>query len=175
MTQDRFWLWSLDYYNREAVQDTLIDLQDAHGLDVNTVLFCYWLAHNHFALTEETAQRAVELKREWLQPIINPYRKARRSLKSTTLGSPEKRDVLYNKLLALELQLEELHQDALEALTVNHSPPLKEVAESLEILARANLGRYFSALSIPKEEQSGLFALPHWAILNQAALSSTQH
>ena len=77
----RFWAWSLDVYARPGVSAAALELQDAHGLNVNLLLWCAWQAANGLSVDEETARRAAEATAAFNASVTAPLRATRRILK----------------------------------------------------------------------------------------------
>ena len=54
-----FWRFSLDFYRRPGVPEVCLQLQDAHGVDVNLLLFALWQATERRTLSVELPIRSV--------------------------------------------------------------------------------------------------------------------
>ena len=113
-----FWDWSLEVYRREGVADTLLQMQDGHGVDVNLVLWCIWAGKYYAELEEESVQSILSQTEDWAASVTEPVRAVRRRLKAGA-GGMSARDVenLYRRLKAAELESERMTQTALAAAT----------------------------------------------------------
>ena len=74
--------YSIDLYGRGNVEKSCLKLQDDYGLDVNTVLFCYWFGAHHGVIDEDLWQRIEQISGQWQSQVVRPLREARRRLKN---------------------------------------------------------------------------------------------
>jgi uncharacterized protein (TIGR02444 family) len=149
-TETPFWRFSLHFYRHAGVSDACIALQDAHGVDVNLLLFLFWLAAGGRQLSADDVKRLDDTVRNWRNLTIIPIRDARRKLKgAATMVAPAKQEAFRTKVKALELDAERLQQEALYEFT--KSGPLGTQAAP-PAAARANVAAYESVLglSFPK-------------------------
>lgn len=170
MSEGRFWAWSGAVYRRTGVAEMLLRLQDEDGLDINSVLFCYWCAAEGREIGAGAARRMRALVDDWSRPVVQPVRTARRNLKATGAITPARAEALKRSLQAIELELEEVHQDLLEDVCGAGGCPPAQMPIQPEFLARTNLERYFSALERDDTALAHLRGLPIWNLLNRAAL-----
>lgn len=118
MTTKALWEFSLDFYGREGVAAACIALQDAHGADVDVVLFALWCASRGCRL-DATGLAAVDAAvASWRQSVVQPVRQARRALKPAPSHpfDPSDAAALRERLLSAEIEAERLQQGAMEAL-----------------------------------------------------------
>ncbi len=140
------WRFSLNFYRQAGVSDACIDLQDGCGVDVNLLLFLFWLASDHRQLSAEEVKMLDDNVRDWRNLTIVPIRDLRRRLKGTaTLVEPGKQEAFRNKVKTVELEAERLQQEALYEFT--KSGPLGSPTAPAAA-ARANIAAYESALGI---------------------------
>jgi uncharacterized protein (TIGR02444 family) len=124
-----FWRFSLHFYRQSGVSDACIALQDDCGVDVNLLLFLFWLADDGQLLSADEVRKLDDKVRDWRNLTIIPIRDARRKLKGAqTLVDPGKQEAFRNKVKAIELDAERLQQEALYAFTQSgplgkHAPP----------------------------------------------------
>jgi uncharacterized protein (TIGR02444 family) len=145
-----FWRFSLHFYRQAGVSDACIALQDDCGVDVNLLLFLFWLASDGRRLTADEVKKLDDNVRTWRELTIVPIRDTRRKLKgAATLVEPGKQEAFRNKVKAVELDAERLQQEALYEFT--RSGPLGTEAPPQDA-ARANVGAYERAMakSFPK-------------------------
>lgn len=144
-----FWDFSISLYGRPGVEAACLDLQRRHGLDVNLLLLCCWLAVRGVDLGRGDARRTARAVEDWQREVVRPLRAVRRRLK-IKLAQPEPDGVgdlfpelaarLRAGILGLELDGEHLEQLALERLTSGlSSGSIPDVR-----LAASNLGRFWS-------------------------------
>jgi uncharacterized protein (TIGR02444 family) len=135
-----FWRFSLHFYRQSGVSDACIALQDDCGVDVNLLLFLFWLASEGRQLTADEVKNLDDKVRSWRELTIVPIRDVRRKLKgAATLTDSGKQEAFRNKVKAIELDAERLQQEGLYEFT--KSGPLGRQAAPLAA-ARANVGAY---------------------------------
>jgi uncharacterized protein (TIGR02444 family) len=144
--ENPFWRFSLKFYRQEGVSDACIALQDGCGVDVNLLLFLFWLASAGRQLSSSDVKRLDSEVGTWRDRTIVPIRNIRRALKgATTLVEPGKQEAFRTKVKAVELEAERLQQEALYeatqrgALGIEAAPPTA---------ARANVAAYAGALGV---------------------------
>jgi uncharacterized protein (TIGR02444 family) len=153
-----FWRFSLNFYRQARVSDACIALQDGCGVDVNLLLFLFWLASNDRQLSTDDVELLDDNVRDWRNLTIIPIRDARRKLKgAATLVAPARQEAFRTKVKAIELDAERLQQEALYEFT--QSGPLGAEALST-VAARANVAAYERVLgsSFPKQATDVLIA-----------------
>ena len=117
-TESPLWRFSLHFYRQAGVSDACIALQDACGVDVNLLLFLFWLAAGRRQLSVADIKRLDEAVRGWRDLTIVPIRDIRRNLKgAATLVEAQKHEAFRTKIKAIEFEAERLQQEALFGLT----------------------------------------------------------
>ena len=157
-TETPFWRFSLHFYRQAGVSDACIALQDDCGIDVNLLLFLFWLAAGRQRLSADDVKKLDDSVRDWRDLTIIPIRDARRKLKgAATLVPPGKQEAFRTKVKAIELDAERLQQEALYDFT--KSGPLGTPA-SPPAAARANVAAYEAVMgvSLPKKPVGVLIA-----------------
>lgn len=135
-----FWRFSLHFYRQAGVSEACIALQDECGVDVNLLLFLFWLASERQHLGADEVRKLDDNVRDWRNLTIIPIRDARRKLKgAATLVEPGKQEAFRNKVKAIELDAERLQQEALYAFT--QAGPLGKAAAP-PAAARGNVAAY---------------------------------
>ena len=145
-----FWRFSLNLYRQPGVSDACIALQDGCGVDVNLLLFLFWLASDDRQLAAADVKLLDDNVRDWRNLTIIPIRDTRRKLKGAkTFVDPAKQEALRDKVKAVELEAEKLQQEALYAFT--QSGPLGKPSEP-PAAARGNVAAFERAMgaSFPK-------------------------
>src|SRR5258708_15570006 len=93
-----FWRFSLKFYGQSGVSDACIALQDGCGIDVNLLLFLFWLASERQELSADEVKKLDATIKNWREVTIIPIRDARRKLQSAqTLLDPAKQEALRGK------------------------------------------------------------------------------
>jgi uncharacterized protein (TIGR02444 family) len=143
-----FWDYALGLYRREGVEAACLELQQRHGLDVNVVLFCCWLARSGTPVDEATLGRIAATTEAWQAEFVRPLRAVRNRLKAAltqpqpggiTARWPDLAAALRQRVLALEIDGERLEHLLLAELAAN----LAATAVPGVALAGANLRRYW--------------------------------
>jgi uncharacterized protein (TIGR02444 family) len=151
-----FWRFSLYFYKQPGVSDACIVLQDDCGVDVNLLLYLFWLASERRQLMVDEVKSLDQKVKSWRELTIIPIRDTRRSLKgAATLLEPNKQEAFRNKIKAVELEAERLQQEALYEFT--KSGPLGKEAPAKDA-ARANVSAYERAMgkTFPEQAIDGL-------------------
>ncbi len=159
--QHPFWDFSLEVYGSPGVPDACLRLQEAHGIDVNVILFCCWVGRTGRGRlgAEETAAtcRAVA---EWHEVVVRGVRAVRQRLKGgmppapTALSEPLRR-----RLAALEVQFEHVEQLMLAEAVDRTSEEARPTPDRLDD-ALANIGGYFEAVGVaPSADDAANVAL----------------
>lgn len=145
-----FWRFSLKFYGQPGVSDACIALQDGCGIDVNLLLFLFWLASERQMLSADEVKKLDATIKSWRELTIIPIRDTRRKLKGAkTFVDPAKQEALRDKVKAVELEAEKLQQEALYAFT--QTGPLGKPSEP-QAAARGNVAAFERAMgaSFPK-------------------------
>jgi uncharacterized protein (TIGR02444 family) len=114
-----FWDYALALYRQDGVERACLELQARHGLDVNIVLLCCWLASRGIEADQEWLRAATAAVERWQAEVIRPLRAVRSRLKAG-LAEPERGSIsarrpeltagLRQRVLALEIDGERLEQ-----------------------------------------------------------------
>jgi uncharacterized protein (TIGR02444 family) len=135
-----FWRFSLHFYRHAGVSDACIALQDEQGVDVNLLLFLFWLADDGRQLSADEVKKLDDAVRDWRNLTIIPIRDTRRKLKGArTIVDTATQEVFRNKVKAVELEAERLQQGGLFAFTAGG--PLGRSAAP-PAAARSNIAAY---------------------------------
>lgn len=146
---DPFWDYSLELYRRPGVAAACLDLQRRHGVDVNLVLLCCWLASRGVALDRDLLAGIAAAVGGWQAEVIGPLRALRRRLTakladpdpgSVVARWPELSSRLRERALDLEIDGEHLEQLHLAQLVAG----LPARGQPGVALASANLRVYWS-------------------------------
>lgn len=143
-----FWDFSLAAYGREGVADACIALQEAHGADVNILLFCAWAGCNGVRLDRPQIEAACGAVREWHEEIVRPLRSVRRRLKNAVDGAPpgELTSALRARVQTIEIAAEHIEQLRLAALADTLWPGESGAAPPDSAAVRTNMEIYLSVL-----------------------------
>lgn len=145
--ENPFWDFSLQYYDKDGIPESLLYLQDSHDLDVNLILLAIWAGIEFgFLLCEEDFSKLDFVSGNWRKSIIEPLRKMRIELKvCRTLDDKLLEDVREN-IKKLELDAEHIAQIKLsgQLATFTAIPTSNDFTKA----ASRNLGVYFSYTNI---------------------------
>ena len=117
-----FWTYSLDLYGRSGVKDACLSLQERRGLDVNLVLWAFWLSSLGLVIDRTGMAAAEQRVSSFRTEVVQPLRAVRRQLRSIMKGRPspiaadwpDEVTRLGDQVAASELDGEHLIQLALE-------------------------------------------------------------
>lgn len=128
---ERFWAFSLSFYDAPEVQAACLALQDREGVDVNVLLYLLFRAADGQALPPEAIAALDTSVADWRREVVRPLRALRRILKEKEFGvDPEGRTALRNGIKRSELQSEKLQQFHIAALAPDGRPaPPEQAAE----------------------------------------------
>ena len=147
-----FWRFSLNFYRQAGVSEACIALQDQCGVDVNLLLFLFWLADGGRLLSPAEVRRLDDAVRPWRELTIIPIRDVRRKLKGApTPVDPARQEALRDKVKAIELEAEELQQQALYGFAKSGS--LGTPAEP-PAAARGNVAAYAQVMGVSFPDQA---------------------
>jgi uncharacterized protein (TIGR02444 family) len=140
--KERFWDFSNRIYQREAVQQACLQLQNQHDLDVNMLLFCIWSGIVHGELADALFGQALQVSLVWRRRLVHPLRQARSWMKTelASVGFKDDRSYLElrEQIKLIELKAERLQQLELERLVDRQ--PAAGFDQTLAIVQ--NLKRY---------------------------------
>jgi uncharacterized protein (TIGR02444 family) len=129
------WQYSLAVYARPGVSERCLELQDHHGVDVNLLLSCCWLAEQGWHLEEKQARAMIQACNRWRQHCVLPLRALRRFLKDQASY-----EAFRQTIKAAELEAERLQQDKLWDLF--SAGGLPQGQEAFAALAYNNIHQY---------------------------------
>lgn len=140
-----FWDFSLSVYMSEGVGAACLELQDAHELDVNVLLFCMWLgASGRGALSAaemKTVTGAVEV---WHHEVVRELRAVRVRMKGGMPPAPDDlTESLRQRIQKTEIDCEHTEQLMLAGSIEKQADDSR--AEGLRLAdAVANIAAYFT-------------------------------
>ena len=107
-----FWDFSLEVYMSDGVGPACLELQDAHELDVNVLLFCMWVgASGRGALTVEQMETVAGAVHEWHEDIVRVLRALRTRMKGGMAHAPaELAESLRQRIQKTEIDCEHTEQ-----------------------------------------------------------------
>lgn len=115
-----FWRFSCALYAEPVIQKVFLRLQEQKGLNINLLLYCFWLGFAVTPLSKEDFLKTCDQVNQWHQEITNPLRALRKHLKilTTTENSGDRSDWVtdfYKNMLHEELCSEAWQQYQLYA------------------------------------------------------------
>ena len=125
--------WAFAAYSGPGVQEACLDLQDRHGMDVVTLLWCIWAGEHHGAIDADVIGRIVAETAAWQAEVVAPLRAVRRRLKQADAAAlsgagepavagasvtPDTKERLRSQVADAELAAEVIQLDRLESSTL---------------------------------------------------------
>ena len=155
-----FWDFSLATYGRDGVADACIALQEAHGADVNVLLFCAWAGCNGVRLDRAQVEAACGAVGEWHGEIVRPLRSVRRRLKTAADGTApgDLQSALRARVQKIEIDAEHIEQLRLAAFAGTFIPGdsgSSGAAAPDSAAAHANMETYLSVLGSGAGPEAG--------------------
>ena len=136
-----FWKFSLAVYAAPGVPEECLAVQEAHGVDVNVLLFCAWLAAaRKVALTPGDIEAIGTVVGVWHESAVKPLRGVRRYMKDVPGGDVA---VLRTRVKGAELEAEQIEQAMLFAYAGERWPQAGQAV--LPAVLWTNLETYLRA------------------------------
>jgi len=115
-----FWKFSLAVYAAPGVADECLAVQESHGVDVNVLLFCAWLASaRKVVLAPDDIEGIAAAVGAWHERAVKPLRGVRRFMKDVQGGDVA---VLRTRVKGAEFEAEQVEQAILFARAEAHWP-----------------------------------------------------
>ena len=108
MDRQEVWTFTVGMYGRDGVAKLCLELQDRCGLDVNMLLFMFFLGQK--GLAPHSISALEDSVRDWRDNVVIPLRQTRRFLRDQKRQSAQD---LRQKVKADELQAEQIEQHIL--------------------------------------------------------------
>jgi len=145
-----FWDFSVAVYARDGVAPACLRLQDRIGVDVNLLLYCFWVAYRgSVALDSDAIDRILSRVAPWKSDVVAPLRAIRRALKTACDGfDPDDQEALRSEIKRIELRSERLQQDVLAGamdIPADAAAPMQTRRQA----AMKNVDRYLDTLEMP--------------------------
>ena len=139
-----FWDFSLDVYMSDGVGAACLELQDAHELDVNVLLFCLWCgASGRGALTADEMKIATDAVHAWHQDIVRALRAVRTLMKSGMEPAPaDLAESLRQRIQKTEIDCEHTEQLMLAA-AIETTVDVTRADDLRLVDAVSNVSQYF--------------------------------
>lgn len=139
-----FWDFSIDYYKNSGVEKSCLKLQDHYSLNVNLILFCFWLGQkNKVKLEADQWRQLITISLPW-EDIVTSLRKSRRILKQSPVALPaDFKQETSEGVSKIELNTEHMQQLSLEQEW--RKMPYTSSDDSIENIIRHNIKNYLKA------------------------------
>ena len=113
--ESEFWNFSIGFYAKTEVESTCLNLQDLYHLNVNLILFCYWLAENkQEPLDKEQWAQLLSAAQPW-EEIITPLRQSRKMISHSSIAWPSDFKIETGKHVGdIEINTEHMQQLSIE-------------------------------------------------------------
>ncbi|CAN0301880.1 unnamed protein product, partial [Discosporangium mesarthrocarpum] len=141
-----FWDFSLSVYMSDGVGAACLELQDAHELDVNVLLFCMWLgASGRGALSASEMETVTGAVQAWHHDVVRELRAVRVRMKGGMAPAPDDlAESLRQRIQKTEIDCEHTEQLMLAASIDKAADDSRAVSARLAD-AVANIAAYFGA------------------------------
>ncbi len=142
-----FWDFSLRIYGADGVAAACLELQEAHQLDINVVLYCCWIGESGRGARDagETAAMTAAVA-EWHADIVRGVRAVRQRLKGGLAPAPlDLSEPLRRRIAKIEVELEHVEQLMLAA-AIDRPAEATAGDERRAADAVANIGRYLAVI-----------------------------
>lgn len=145
--------YAVAIYHHEGVSSACLQLQESAQVDVNLLLFVVWTTSTGYSVSLSDIQAARTLVGPWHSEIVKPLRAVRQRLKQGPSPAPsEETSVLRQKLQSLEIAMELIELDELEAFAARLTtsaqkahPRSQVISDALELVVAASAGRELHA------------------------------
>ena len=124
MTNQPFWIFSIDRYHREGVAPLCLSLQESTDVDVNLVLLGLWLGSDCICIDRTTSVLYADIVRDWHNNVVRPLRGVRRWLKTPGEANIDDQEQLRNVIKSREIEAERIEQDMLYTFHCNSGAAL---------------------------------------------------
>ncbi len=111
------WAFSVSFYRHSEVEALCIQLQDQHGVNVNSLLWAIWLDEICPVSDIGIWSRGLAGISRWHKMVVVPLRSLRRSLAREGIIGRFRRQLLSWELMAEKCELTMLEQEALRAIS----------------------------------------------------------
>lgn len=98
-----FWQYACKLYQKPALEKTLLQLQDEHGLSVIILLLMAWLGEKQVSLNQDSLKILIDCTSEIDCHVMQPLRHARQFIKTEKSLAP----IYYEQLKRLEITIEQ--------------------------------------------------------------------
>lgn len=119
------WSWACAAYARPDAKAACLELQDAHGLDVDVVLWIAWRCARAAPPDDAALDAARALSARSQSMFVKPLRALRRlaaSKDAHALAGAERADALAARIVDAELEAERAELEALQAIEGARAP-----------------------------------------------------
>jgi len=149
-----FWDFSLDVYMSDGVGAACLELQDAHELDVNVLLFCLWCgASGRGALTADEMKTVTDTVHAWHHDIVRALRAVRTLMKGGMAPAPaDLAESLRQRIQKTEIDCEHTEQLMLAA-AIETKVDDTRTGDGRLADAVSNVSRYFQSFGAKASAQ----------------------
>jgi len=139
-----FWDFSIEFYKKADVEQSCLSLQDIYSLNVNLILFCFWLGLNKKnKLEQDQWQQLILASLPW-EEIILSLRQSRRMIKHSSIAwPPDFKQETSSSVSKIELNTERMQQLSIEQAWNQLDHTVSD--DTSENIIRHNIGEYLQA------------------------------
>jgi len=150
-----FWDFSVTLYGRPGVAPACLALQERHGLDVNALMFCLWLAASgRGPVARPALDEAFTRAESWHAEIVRNLRALRKRLKAPVgPADPALAQALRARIQKIEIDAEHIEQLTLAAAPAAALPARADLGPGTQAShAAAHAAAYFAHLGAAPAE-----------------------
>ncbi|MDF1721281.1 MAG: TIGR02444 family protein [Minwuia sp.] len=151
---NELWDYATRVYGRGRAQEACLAMQDRHGLDVNVLMFCCWVASSgRGRFRDGELEHALQAVDRWHDHVIGNLHQLKLFLKGGVAPAPK---TLSDDLRRVVVE-SELHAEHVEVLMLHTSltrvgtgtfDRVQQIEDSL-----ANLFRYFTLINVDTDDR----------------------
>ncbi len=109
-----FWNYSSQIWTLPQVEPLCLDLQDHFDINVNVLLYCYWVGEKKLSLNDDDIQTLIDATLPW-STIIAPLRDSRKMMRQNLIAmSSDMINQTISNINEMEINAEHMTQIALE-------------------------------------------------------------
>ena len=109
-----FWNYSKQLWSLPEVDTLCLELQNQYDINVNILLFCYWVGSQNLSLSEDDIQTLIDTAQPW-QTIITPLRDSRKLMQQHLIAIPANMvNQTVSNISEMEINAEHMTQISLE-------------------------------------------------------------
>ena len=129
MTQKlSLWEYACSVYRQDGVEQSCLDLQDHHQINIPLLLFLCWAGHYHGVLAPDKCLNIHRMAQLWQSTCVKPLRTIRSTMKTTDINPITESTWLAvrKRIKAVELEAERALLETLESMVTDKGDAIQE-------------------------------------------------